>query len=52
MACYNYENFPLDMETPTFERFRTVCRAGTRAPDGELVDGVLTLRIDLRPSDS
>ena len=38
MSEYNYTSFPLDMEMPDFERFPEVSRAGSKAPDGELVD--------------
>ena len=35
---YNYRHFPLDMEEEVFAAFPSAPRAGSRAPNGEVVD--------------
>ena len=38
MSDYNYANFPLDLEMPTFDAWMGGVRAGEKAPDGVLTD--------------
>lgn len=47
MQTYNYTGFPLDMDRDDFERFPVVCRAGSKAPDGALIDAKTGARTTL-----
>ena len=38
MSEYNYRNFPMNLEMPTFELWPGMTSAGERAPDGVLID--------------
>lgn len=38
MADYNYKTFPLDADMHDFQRFPSIARVGTKAPDGVLLD--------------
>lgn len=47
MSPYNYPSFPRKLEGQDFERFPELARAGSRAPDGELIDARDETRVNL-----